>query len=252
MEKSEFKSLLKKINSGMKKNTKVIDKYLNEEFSKGNNLNIKKISKIISNYEEKEVTKKENKSIAVCYSGAPEITITYILDAILYNNKITLCVNGFKNINTIIIKLVTECMKSLQIQNQWINYSPNYNEIYLKDNEKAFNNIVYIGDFWEYQRFKKFFKKRVEYNNFGHMKLYIDKTKFEKEYNKIIKFAYKENISLEIYNDVDDFVSESREEDFSIIYADMTSVNQIKRGLKSGQLLINAFPYDTYQFEIER
>ena len=30
MEKSEFKSLLKKINSGMKKNTKVIDKYLNE------------------------------------------------------------------------------------------------------------------------------------------------------------------------------------------------------------------------------
>ena len=107
MEKSEFKNLLKKINSGIKKNTKVIDKYLNEEFSKGNNLNIKKISKIISDYEEREISTSENKNIAVFYSGVPEITITYVLDSILYNNRITLCINGFKNINTIIIKLVT-------------------------------------------------------------------------------------------------------------------------------------------------
>ena len=103
MEKTEFKNLLKKINDGIKKNTKIIDKYLNEEFSKGNNLNIKKLSKIISNYEKIEVEKTENKSLAVCYSGLPEITITYILDSILYNNKITLCVNGFKNINTLIV-----------------------------------------------------------------------------------------------------------------------------------------------------
>ena len=252
MEKSEFKNLLKKINSGIKKNTKVIDKYLNEEFSKGNNLNIKKISKIISDYEEREISTSENKNIAVFYSGVPEITITYVLDSILYNNRITLCINGFKNINTIIIKLVTECMKSLKIQNQWINYSPNYNEIYLRDNEKSYDKITYIGDYFEYQRFKNFFKKQVEYNNFGHMKLFIDKIKFEKEYNKITEFAYKENISLETYDDIDDFVSESREEDFSIIYADISSVNQIKRGLRAGQLLINAFPYDSYKFEIER
>lgn len=252
MEKTEFKNLLKKINDGIKKNTKIIDKYLNEEFSKGNNLNIKKLSKIISNYEKIEVEKTENKSLAVCYSGLPEITITYILDSILYNNKITLCVNGFKNINTLIVKLVLECMKSLKIQNQWINYSPNYNEIYLKDNEKLYNKIIYIGDFFEYQRFKTFFKKKVEYNNFGHIKLFIDKIKFKQEYNKITKFAYKENISLEIYDDIDDFVGESREEDFSIIYADVSSINQIKRGLRAGQLLINAFPYDTYKFEIER
>ena len=84
------------------------------------------------------------------------------------------------------------------------------------------------------------------------MKLFIDKIKFEKEYNKITEFAYKENISLETYDDIDDFVSESREEYFSIIYADISSVNQIKRGLRAGQLLINAFPYDSYKFEIER
>lgn len=252
MEKSEFKTLLKKIREGVKKNKKSIDKILNEEMSKGYSLNFKKLSRIINEYEVIEANNLENKSLAVCYNGTPEITITYILDSLLFNNKITLCVNQFKNITTIIINIIIESMKSLKIKNEWINYNENYNEIYLRDNEKNFDKIIYIGDFFEYQKFRTFFKKEVEYNNYGYIKLFIDKNKFEKEYNKISKFAYQENISIEIYNDPDDFISESREEDYSIIFADISEINKIKRGLRTGQLLINAFPYDTYKFKIDR
>ena len=138
------------------------------------------------------------------------------------------------------------------MKNQWVDYDSNYNEIFLRDNENEFDKIIYIGDYFEYERFKSFFKKKVKYNNYGYIKLFMDKTKYSEEYKKIVNFTYLENISLELYDDVDDFINESREEDFAVIFADFQLINKIQKGLRAEEILFNTFPYDSYKFKIER
>lgn len=252
MENPQFKSLLKEIKEGIKINKNVIDKAIREELSKGVNVRIEKILEVIDSYEKVEVSDSENETFAVSYSGNPEITITYMIDSVLYNNKVILCANGSKIINEVLYTIFTESLNGCKLKNQWVDYNSNYNEIFLRDNQDKFDKLIYIGDYFEYEKFKYFFNKDVEYNNFGYIKLFIDKTKYQEEYKKIFKFTYLENIALEVYDDPDDFINESREQDYSIIFGDLEEINKIKRGLRAGTLLINAFPYDSYKFQIER
>lgn len=256
MDITEFKKVLKEIEYALTANSRrTIDSAINEEKSKGNIVSIAKVLKVLKKYEqitENELKELENQKIAVCYTGKPEITITYILDSIIHNNNVTLCISENKIINEVLIKIVVDIIRNSRITNNWINYNMNYNELYLRDNERIFDKIVYVGDYYEYLKLKSFLKTNVEYNNYGYVKLYIDKTKFAAEYGLITKFAYRENIFLETYTDVEDFISESKEEDYAVIFAEMNVVNQIKRQLRSGEMLINAFPFDSYEFKINR
>lgn len=253
MEKAVFRNLLKEIENGIKENKKVIDQALNKELSKGNSIKLEKITGILNDFKKAEEYTNEAQSIAVSYSGKPEITVTYILDSILYNNKITLCVNEYKIINDVLVSIIVESMAKLDIKNLWINYSSNYNEIYLRDNQKNFDKIIYIGDFFEYEQFKYFFKEDVEYNNYGFIKLFIDKTKNKEEYNKIMKFAASENLYLETYDELQEFINESKSEDFAVAFVnDFKDINKLQKEIVAAELLINNFPYDSYKFRVIR
>lgn len=255
MEKNVFKSLIKEIRNGITTNKKILLQAINQEFSKGNSIKIDKIINILEDFNNalENNFNQENNNIAVCYTGKPEITITYILDSILYNNKLTLCISENKIINEVLVSIILESMKKCGIKNQWINYNSNYNEIYLRDNEKVFNKIVYVGDYFEYEKFKYFFKSKVEYNNYGYIKLYIDKYKHQEEYKKIMKYTYIENIFLEIYDDIQDLIRESKEEDFTILYLDdFKMMNKVQKELISKEVLINTFPYEEYKFKVNR
>lgn len=252
MENTVFKSLLKEIKNGIKTNKNVLDKAIQEAMSKGEFISIDKLVDLIDSYADVQVDVPEGKNIAVTYTGKPEITLTYMLDSILYNNRVTLCTNGNKAITEILYTILNEGFVNLKIKNQWVEYDSNYNEIFLKENQNKFDKIVYIGDYFEYERFKVFFKKQVEYNNYGYIKLFIDKVKYSEEYKKIIKYTYVENIALEVYDDIDDFIRESREEDFAVIFADFQAINKIQKELKAEEILFNTFPYDSYKFKIER
>lgn len=252
MENATFRSLLREIKDGIKSNKNVLDKAIQEAMSKGEFIKIDKIIELVTSFENVQVEAPEGKKIAVTYSGKPEITLTYMLDAILYNNKVTLCTNSNKPITEILYTILNESLVNLKIKNQWVDYNSNYNEIFLRDNESKFDKIIYIGDYFEYERFKYFFKKDVEYNNYGYIKLFMDKAKYPEEYKKIVKFTYIENIALEVYDDVEDFISESRQEDFAVIFADFQLINKIQRELRAEEILFNTFPYDSYKFKIER
>ena len=194
----------------------------------------------------------ENQKIAVCYTGNPEITITYIIDSIVHSNNVTFCISEFKELNQALINIVIDSIRRCRYGNDWINFNSNYNELYLRDNKKYIDKIVYIGDYYECKKLSSFLGRDVEYNNYGYIKLFIDKTKYREEYEEIRRFAYKENIYLEVYSDEEDFISESKDEDYSVVFGDMTLINKIKRELRCGELLINAFPYNSYEFKINR
>lgn len=252
MESVIFRNLLREIKDGIKLNKNILDKAVQEAMSKGEFIKIDKLIELIDSYQEVVVKVPEGKKIAVSYTGKPEITLTYMLDSILYNNKIVLCANSNKPITEILYTILNESFVNLKIKNQWVEFNSNYNEIFLRDNESNFDKIIYIGDYFEYEKFKSFFKKNVEYNNYGYIKLFIDKVKYQEEYKKIVKFTYVENIALEVYEDVDDFISESREEDYAVIFADFNLINKIQKCVRAEEILVNTFPYDSYKFKIER
>lgn len=253
MDKETFINLINEIENAIRQNKKKIDQALDKEMSKGNILNIKRVFDILNDYKQMNSYSNEGKSIAVCYQGRPEITVGYILDSILFNNQVTLCINENKIINDVIVTIIVDTMRKLNIKNLWINYRSTYNEIYLRDNEKDYQKIIFIGDFYEYEMFKSFFKKDVEYNNYGYIKLFIDKDKQPDEYKKIMNHAAKENLFIEAYTDIDDFVNESKQNDFAIAYvSDFKDINKLQKLIKAEELLINTFPYDTYKFKINR
>lgn len=254
MDKFQFDELLKEIKIGLENKKVEMQDALIKERSKGISTKTDKILDVISDFEFQRDFMPQKHSIAVCYLGNSEVTLTYILDSLAHDNKITLCANEGKAINQILINIILDGMRKLKMRNQWINFNPNHNEIYLRDNEKYFSKIVYIGDYLEFDRFKAFFKKRpVEYNNYGHIKLFIDKVKYADEFKKITQFAYTENISLEVFEDIDDFIYESKKEDYAVLYVDDSkTINKIQRDLKSGEVIMNDFPFDTYKFKISK
>ncbi len=253
MDKITFTNLLKEIGDGLRQNKALIDKTLNEEYSKGAPVAFSKIENIVKDFQNIDSFKSEGKKIAICYDGRPEITLTYILDSIVFNNNITYCINGNKKINNVLIDIVQDSFLNCRIKNEWISYDEKYNEIYLRDTEKYFDKLVYIGDYFEYERFCSFFKKPVEYNNYGYIKLYIDKKKHSDIYRKIMEYAYKENIYLEYYNDVRDFILESKKSDCAVLYLDDPNLlNKAQKMIKAGELIINNFPFDEYKFKVLR
>ena len=253
MEKTIFKKLLNEIEIQMKAKRTFIDKALNEEYSKGNPIKYERIEKILSDYKDIEKFKKENQKIAVCYDGRPEITLTYIFDSIIHNNNITYCINGNKKINEVLMEIVLDSLINCKVKNDWICYDQKYNEIYLRDKESYFDKLVYVGDYFEYQMFSSFFKKKVEYNNYGYIKLYIDQKKHKDEFKKINEYAYFENIYLEVFNDVQDFLLESKKEDFAVLFLDNSKlINQVQKFLRAKEVFINSFPYKEYKFKIKR
>lgn len=251
MEKVQFIKLLKEIKSEIKNSTSILNQILKEEFSRGNSVDLEKIFTILDDYENSEALIKENKKVAVYYSGNPQITVTYILDSIIYNNNITLCVKEHRLLNEALVSIIKNALSNCNIENKWIDYKSNYNEIFIKDNYNRFNKVVYVGDYVEYIQFKKFIKKDVAYNNFGFIKLFINQNEYKDEYKKIMNYVAKENIFVESYNDIQEFINESRDENFSIIFGDTTTLNTIRRSLR-GEMLFNAFPYDDYKFTVNR
>lgn len=256
MEKVEFRVLLKEIERQLNENAEGIQSVINKEMSKGNITNLNNVDKVLEEFKkiyDNEIIP-ENKSIAVSFFGKPEITMTYILDSIVYNNKITLCITGNNLINEVIINVILESMRNCHIRNQWINYNFNYNEIYLKDNQKYFNKLVFIGDYLEFKRFKDLFKrKKVEYNNYGSIKLFIDQINNRLTFSKINKYCFTNNIALEVYDDIDDFILECKPEDFAILYvSDFNMINKVQKELKAKEVLVNDFPFDEYKFKVNR
>lgn len=187
----------------------------------------------------------ENKKIAVAYNGSIEITIQMFLFALKNNLHITLCAENCHVINNCFITLILESMKDSNIKNIYIDYDEKYNENYLKETQKNYNNIIYIGEPFEYDKFKYFINKEVLYWNYKYYKVYIDETKYKTEYKEMMKYAYMENIFIEQYNDKEEFIEEVLEIDKVIVYTDSEEEkNEFCEKLKSKQIIFNDFPYD--------
>jgi len=252
MEIKLFKKILSELKNNLSLNKNYIDKALYEDFSKKMPVNYEKIFSYIDKYDGRNTFPEENKNIAYMYNGLPEVTIELILDSIVHNNRITFFITSHKELNRIIIESAIEAILNCHIQNAWLDFDMDYNEIYLKDNISVYQEVSFIGDYYEYQKIEQMIGKKVKYYNYGIIKLYIDMNEYEEELKTINDYCYKNAIAIETFDDIEDFINSVKEEDYGIIYADINVINQMNRLTRADEIVFNSFPYDDYKFEVKR
>ena len=252
MEIKLFKKILSELKKNLSFNKNYIDKALYEDFSKKMPVNFKKIFSYIDRYEAQNIFPEENKNVAYMYNGLPEVTIELILDSIVHNNRTTFFITSHKELNRLIIESAIEAILNCHIQNTWLDFEIDYNEIYLKDNASLYQEISFIGDYFEHEKIEQMIGKKVKYYNYGNIKLYIHMREYEEELKTINDYCYKNAIALETFDDIEDFINSVKEEDYGIIYADINVINQMNRLTRADEIKFNSFPYDDYKFEVRR
>ena len=252
MEKTRKLKLLKEILEGFNDNKTIINQAIDNEYDNGNFIELENLKKIINKYTLKIIEndiENQNKKRAIVCDGNPEIVLNAMLHSIVFENNIVIICNGYKIINEVINSIFNESIKMQNLKNIWIDYNNKYDEAFIINNQNSFEEIIYVGDYFEFENFKYGVKTKLIYNNFGYIKLYIDKSKNLNEYKEIMKYAYIHNIYIDIYNNLDDFLSEARSGDFGIAFVDNENIEKCKNS-KFGNLCINKIPFEKYEFKM--
>ena len=252
MDTQMIKKMLKEINKGFIYNKKIIFKAIENEFEEGYTFDYDTLISILYKYEKlvENDIKHELKRKAVVCSGNPEITLTVMLDAISYNNNVVISCSGYKIINEVMYTIISESIKELNLKNNWIDYNETYNELYIKNNQKKYDEILFVGDYFEFKNFKYYINTKLQYNNFEYIKLYLNKNKNLNEYKTIMKYAYIKNIYVEVYEDLEEFIIDSTENDFGVAYVSEEEITKLKGKSKFKDLLINEYPFTNYRFKL--
>lgn len=246
----ELNKIIKRIKNDFLENKKVIESCIKAELKNGN---IVSFDSFINEIEctQKEVlninNKEYKKEIAVIYDGRPETTLNIIINSIYFENKITFYAEGYELISTVIVELINKILEEVKIKGKF----NLYHEIDIDDiikNEEKYDKIMYIGDYFECEKIQGFLKKEIEYNSFGHIKAYIDKNKYLEEYKELMKSSYKNNINVEYYSDLEEFIDNVNNKDTIIVYEENEILDDIIKKINPKKILKHAEYMDSYRF----
>ena len=84
---------------------------------------------------------------------------------------------------------------------------PNYQ--HLKDNQNTFDKVIYVGDYFNFKNLQYYITTTMQFSSYGHIKVYAGDSNIDSE---LTKFAYMNNIELEIYENFDEFFAELKNE----------------------------------------
>lgn len=243
-----FKKIVKQIKNTFLANKKVIEDCIKTELKNGY------IVSLNSFIDEIDITEKEllntnlksnKKSIAIIYDGKPETALNMILNSIYFENDISLYPEGYELISMVIIQLIIKTLEEFKIKDR-INLFQELDVQLLEKND--YDNIIYIGDYFEYEKIQSFVKKEIEYNSFGFLKVYINKDKYLNEYKDLMKNSYKSNISVEYYEDIEEFSENVNSNDTVIIYEDGENLDIILKNINPKKILKHEEYMKSYRF----
>ncbi len=125
-------------------------------------------------------------------------------------------------------------------------YIDNINNIII--NQNNYDKIIYVGDYFEYENEQYNFCKALEYNSYGFLKVYIDKTKYKEEYKELTKYSYKKNISIEYYENINEFIENVNKDDTVIIYESSESIDSILKNISPKKIYTHDEFLNNYRF----
>lgn len=231
----------------IKENEKIVNEAIKKECGDYKDIiSIDKIQNEILYFEMPKLVD-STETIAIKYNGRYEITIYLLLYSTMSNKSIHLFYESYNIINTVLIEIYKNALKELKIESKIFNGNEN-NRAKLIKNQEQYDEITYVGDYFECESLQHFIKKDINYNNYGFFKVYIDLANFQKEYAEIMKYAYIHDVSIEKYETLEELEENVQECENIIVFTnDTKSIKKIKA---YKNLYLNENPFKHYKFKI--
>ncbi|MBP3502190.1 MAG: hypothetical protein J6K42_01760 [Clostridia bacterium] len=263
----KVKEILNEIESALKQNVGIIFKLLNEDNKTfAENLTYTKILEIIQNVinEPWELEKNSKNlkvdglgNIAVVYNGSPDILLYLSIKALKTHNNIVFYEDTkIHKFSTYIINLINTISNKKNYKTTiTIKQIKNFNEIYA--DEKDFDNYICIGEIRRFNLLKRNITKKIIYNAYGTVSLYLDDKNLKNVLLEMDEFIFKNNIALNLYKDknIEEVITEinKKGEDFcSVIFTkDVKKAYYFLENVNSKMVYINKNPFDNYKFFID-
>ena len=167
----------------------------------------------IDSLKEKEYLLKKSKKeivtgigkVAILNSFNPISNLTAIISLIRTGNKPTLLLDDkILATNKVMIELINDSLKNSKVKGAK-DYKVELIQIKKPEDfigyETKFDLLMFIGSFYEYQKFIKRIDIRSVLISFGEISIYVDaQDEFEKVLADISKYAYKNEIKIKYYN----------------------------------------------------
>lgn len=141
-----------------------------------------------------------NKNVLIRYNGNPYLTLNLILLSLKNNFNILFLPIKKYSLNSIFIKVFNDILKNMRLyKSLQISTDISDNEIF-KFQEK-FDELIYIGNVYNYTRFKENINIPITYNGFGTLEVYVDdETNFSKELYELNKYIYENNLDIHYFH----------------------------------------------------
>ena len=166
---------------------------------------------------------------------------------------ITLTEDGLVNTNMILIKIFNQVLEDFKICKMIDN-----KELTKEEKEYILKNqikVICVGNTNTYCYFKKNNKKELEYVPFRNMAIYCDDEDYLDLQLELYKYAVKNGIEAEVYDDLDEFI-ECTQNDYKLEYLitfikDEKTKEILEKELEKDKLYINKNPFKNESFKID-
>lgn len=224
-------------------------KYCDIEF------NIEKIIELLEMYKKEEPIEDINKKlVCVTYYANPYITINLCIQSLLKKTAIiALTEDGLTETNMILIKIFNQVLEDFKICKMIETKALNKEEkTYILSHQI---NTICVGNTNTYWYFKKNNKKQLNYIKFKNMAIYSDDNDYLDLQLELYKYAVKNGIEAEIYDDLEEFIEcteNNNELEFIIAFVKDEKVKEnLKEKLEEEKLYINKNPFKNESFKID-
>lgn len=260
---SKIRKIVNSVYKNLDYNKSTLEEAIEKDDEDGNTIELDEIKAIVKKYlEYKEiVTDEDIKSqkvdgignVAVVYDGRPEIMVEMAIKALFTNNNMVFFPILNMATTQCIHTIFSETMKEIGYTG-CIDYGKK-DELF--ENKDYFNLAVFIGDKFEYYKFKKKFEKDIIYSSFGFIQIFSDDEFFDKEIDKINDYVFNNNYVAMFYDDED--VKEVIKQINDIAITDMVVIFTKKskkaveliKNIKAHKIYVNKYPFDKYKFEFD-
>jgi len=217
--------------------------------------NLSAVINLLDLYKNQEIENIKRKIIIVEYAGNPSITINLCMQTLIKKQGTIALINDtMYGINKLLVTLFNSVLENNKILNM-IKLENNKTIEEIKKVQDEVDSIICIGDSFSYFKYYKNQIKKLSFIRYKNMALYCCNEELENLKYEVYKFAIKNGIEIEIYDDVNEFidcVNVSKELEKVIIFSkDNVEINKCKNEIKNYKLYINENPFKNDKFKID-
>lgn len=186
----------------------------------------------------------------------PYLIFNAILSCIYTNNKIEVILeNKMLASNKVLIESLQKSLKKAKVDEDTLTYIELTNKDDVISYQDKYDLIYYFGNKSSYINFIKRIHIDTKFQNFGEVDLYTDSKEFKEVIVEIDKWAYLNEIKINIYNsDIDETIKEinklNNTNGISIIFSkDIDKISKFIKNVKSERVYVNTDFIKDYKFE---